>query len=663
MKDFRPLFLVCLLTTVMFATFASGNPSPAASPAGLRLAVDGAAPWRAVDTAALDLALEDERYLPVALLVPEDTTARVHVEIPTQWRRQIAAWREDHSPQRVQLLEISDEPVAFKTGEPPILWLRVSSQGKPAGEHRIVLRVTAGEASAVLTLALHIWPVSLAGAERPFHVRGYGMLPTMTGGYEVNEQSIKRLDAFYEVYAAMGGDVLDWTVNWVQVLPHIRIAGTARTLKAPPKEAADPLDLERLPPLDFSYFDPWFDVARRRGVTRCEAHLEHMGSERWQWALDGMLGKGKIKAGSAQAERIAIWIYRELKRHLEGRGFHGFFCKVSDEIAPEEIPAYLETARVARAAGWRPFTTITGMIPRTAELVNRMNPLCDQWQLGFKSRDPFFNLLRRRYALSESTLVLEAKWGRYTNGGAEHTWAARDVFGSAGLTGIPPEEVESLTVLEDGKPLAMSGGSPWGNKKQGLAITAGMLGKGLYLSPSDGREPREHRIELKIVRRREDPAGRVLAAIDPGDEIWTYGGPHRPDMLPYYQTWSLPAMTLHGGLQGFGQWAFQWWKEDHCIVWMDSPSRRITLSPAYLGFHDGWRDAVLFKQFIDKAGRAEYDKIIGPQDSAVLRVAPMRDPTYPATGRDVPSVTTIANAGDFQAVNAARRQALKILAQ
>jgi len=100
----------------------------------------------------------------------------------------------------------------MKTDEPQVLWLRVSSRGQPAGEHRIRLQVHMdGAPSVSLVIELHIWPGSLAEAERPFHVRGYYMLTSMTGGYEVNEQSVRRLDAFFRAYAEMGGDVFDWT--------------------------------------------------------------------------------------------------------------------------------------------------------------------------------------------------------------------------------------------------------------------------------------------------------------------------------------------------------------------------------------------------------------------------------------------------------------------
>lgn len=612
---------------------------------------------------AVDLAKDDGRYLSICVASDEDRAAAVRVEVPEAWKSKIEVYREDRGSQRYQLLPLSDPPVNLRRDEPLALWLEVRSRDLAAGHHRIPLVIVVGDHRRSLEIELQVWPVSLAAAERPFHVRGYWMLPSLTGGYEVNEESSRRLDAFLHSYAEMGGNVLDWTVNWPEVFPRLRIVGTGDELGTWARTAPSPIDLEHLPGLDFSCFDPWFEIARQHGVTRFEAHLPETASPRWQWALDAAVGKGRVKAGTPEGDRIAIWVYRELKRHLKPKGFHGFFCKVSDEIMPEYIPSYLTTAKVAREAGWRPFTTITGMIPRTAGDVRRMNPLCDQWQLGFGSQDAFFKLLEHRYVVSESTVPLNVKWSLYTNGGAERTWSANRVFGPQGATGIPAEEVERLEVLEDGKPLILSGDSPWGNRTPGKAFTAGTLHEVLYLSPRDGQEPRKHRNELKLVRRRESSDGQVLASIDPSDELWCYGGPVRPDKLPYGNTWALPAMALYRGLDGYAQWAFQWWKEDSRIVWLEPQTHRVTISPAYCGFRDGWRDAVLFRQLIVAAGRDEYEKIVGTQATAALRVGTVKDPTYPLDHGSIPVITSIANAGNLSALNAARRRALMVLAE
>lgn len=297
-----------LLTILALLSIAVGR-ALGAEAADLRLSIGYEPSLPVADRASLDLPMDDERYLPVTFEGPEDRAVRLQVDVPTDWSRQIEVYREERTAQRRQLVPLSAEPVWLKSaepapaqekasppgvpGDPHVLWLHVSSQGKPAGQHRIPLRVCVGNAEAPLTLELRVWPVSLATADRPFHVRGYWMFSSLTGGYEVNEESIRRLDAFLQVYAEMGGNVLDWCVNWPEVFPRIPIAGTGQELDAGEKATPASLDLDQLPGLDFSYFDPWFEAAWRHGVTRFETYLPNTASDAgnglWmpRWARGG----------------------------------------------------------------------------------------------------------------------------------------------------------------------------------------------------------------------------------------------------------------------------------------------------------------------------------------------------------------------------------------
>lgn len=653
--------LAVLLFAVGCATVSASSAATRPAATELRLPpVAGLPDSQPIDSISLDLPRQDGRYFPLILRLPADATARLQIDIPADWRPHIDAFREEQTAERCQLLPLSEQPIALKADAPPRLWLRIHSGDKAPGQYAIPLNVRISDAPLPLTVNLHIWPISLANAPRPFHVRGYWSLPSITGGYEVNEQSLRRLEVLLRAYAELGGDVFDWSVNWPQVLPHVKLAGSGQNLAQLAKTAPQQIDLDHLPDLDFSYYDPWFEVARRHGLTRLEAHMPGPDSEGIDWRLlDPAVGKGRVKAGTPQARNVIAWLYRQFKRHLETRGFSGFFCKIDDEIPPEQIPSYLMAAAVGREAGWRPFTTITGMISRTAEHLNAMNPLCEQWQVGFwcdhkkidfASIDQFFALSRQRYKLEDQQLPLNVKWYEYTNGGAERTWVAK-VFGPDSATTLAAAEIDTVAVLQDGQPLFASGDSPWGNKKTGIAFTAGRLNTHLYVSPTDGASPATHRIELKLKLRRPNPAGQVLVSPDPTDEFWFYSGPNRPDLVPYAFAWQCPAMALHYGLDGYGFWAFYWWKVDR-VLEIDPKSLQVSISPAYCGFHDGWRDAVLMHELIAKSGRAEYEKLIGSQAEAVLRLA--------ETGSE--HARCIVNAADVAAVNSARRLALQALA-
>ncbi|MBW3624469.1 MAG: hypothetical protein KY468_13770 [Armatimonadetes bacterium] len=605
------------------------------------------------ESLSLDLPREEERYLPVTLNHAPDGPERITVEVSAEWSRNVTPFKESAGEDRLELLPLRNEPLALKAGAPSTLWLRVGSAGKAPGEYTIPLRLRAGGDVQPLPLRLRVWPVTVS-MQRPFHVRGYYSFNTLAVGSEVNESTLRQLDLLLGAYAGMGGNVLDWTMPWLEVIPRVKMAGSGENLAEIATATPDRLPLSALPRLDFSHYDPWWAVAKRHGVTHLETYLENPNGERWQWMLDALVGKGRVKAGTPEADRVVTWFYREMRRHFAERGFTGLFCKISDEISPESIPGYIRTAKIARDAGWRPFTTVTGMIPRSGQTIRAMDPWCDQWQLAFTLKDSFLSLLNNKYRVETRTIPLTGRWGKYTNGGAEETWAMK-VFGPGSATGIAPGAVESLELREDGKPLDYSGDSPWGNKRRGRIFTAGSLGEHLYVSPFDGSDPAGHRYELRVTVRTESPEGKPLAAIDRTDQVWFYGGPPRPYQVSYDRAWNYPAMALHHRFDGYGQWAFYFWQKTERLVWPDKANRSVTFSPTYCGFRDGWNDARLFADLLRRRGPERLAQVIGKGEGSILQVVTRKE------GSD--DYTTLANADDPMARNRARRAALQLLTE
>ncbi len=323
------------------------------------------------------------------------------------------------------------------------LWLLFSAAGLSPGVHLGELEIGGNRQRQGVPLRLRVWPVALP-ALRPFDMRGYATLGDLTGSYQVTPASCRQLDALLGAYAALGGSVLDWTVSWPALLPQIRVRpaggvpavapatpvgatpptapgitpaaarakGAAATaavspgvamvaaipggaatgdgnIAAPTLEqvAAGPpggLPRDRLPGLDFSAFDPWLAVARKHGVVRVETYLDMAAGGRWPWPC---LGADAVAGGVDDA--VTVWLLTQLRTYLEGQGCRGFFCKIGDEISPEDLPAYQRAAALARRAGWRPFTTITGLVARDALSLDRMDPDCDQWQVSVSLKDDF----------------------------------------------------------------------------------------------------------------------------------------------------------------------------------------------------------------------------------------------------------------------------------
>ncbi len=105
------------------------------------------------------------------------------------------------------------------------------------------------------------------------------------------------MDALFRAYAAIGENVIDWTVYLAPVLAKVKIAGTNEVLTEVAKSQQEKLSLDNLPALDFGYFDPWLNLAKKYGITRVETYLDFMESSDWQWRLlDPAVGKGRVPA-------------------------------------------------------------------------------------------------------------------------------------------------------------------------------------------------------------------------------------------------------------------------------------------------------------------------------------------------------------------------------
>lgn len=442
----------------------------------------------------------------------------------------------------VEPLEGSQK-ISLKPGEAYRLWLSVDARGIDAGAYEDSLFLAVGEGWVGVPLRVRVWPVAVPDG-RPFEVRGYATLGDFTGGYAVADSSLRQLDALLGAYAQMGGSVFDWTAVWARVLEQVRIDSTGEILTQVAGEDPGRLDLEALPGLDFSYFDPWLEVARQHGVDRVETYMEYPASSRWQWAcLDPAVGKERVAAGTGAADKVIVWLYSELRRYFESRGFRGFFCKIADEIAPEHVPEYVRTAQLVRQAGWRPFTTVTGMVARTAEQVAAMNPYCDQWQVSLMLKDDFSKLT----------------------------------------------------------------------------------------------------------------ATNPLARVDPGDEIWFYGGSSQPFRQTYENAARYPLLAAVEGVNGYGWWAFQWWQASEKVVWYQADSGTVRVGPAFLGRRDGWEDARLFHWVVRQLRALPEGFAAGAGESSLIELGEETSEVY--------RWTTIVNLSSPAALNRVRRALLQAATQ
>jgi hypothetical protein len=365
------------------------------------------------------------------------------------------------------------------------LWLRFASNAT-AGTYSGTLTINVHGASASIPLTMTVWPVQLPAA-RPFDVYGYGDIATYAINYTIDAQNTAALTAKLDAYAAAGGNVLAFASG--------SLSEIATKLKWGPQKASLPVPssvpLDALPELDFSYFDPWFELARTK-VKRIETYLNLIPGTKTDIA-DPLVGANRVAPGSAEEKLVVRWWLGQLRAYLVSKGFtepNDFFCKISDEIGPEHIDAYNVTAEVARQGGWRPYTTIMGTTSRSSEMLVSLAPHVDQWQMGYSARDTFRRLSTEKYRLEWKELTHHSGWQQYINGGALDTWGRGAIYGT-NANGQPyAPRVDRTMVLQDvagGVPLRLRPGqSPWANRDLNVAY---ILGTSVYAARADGLGP------------------------------------------------------------------------------------------------------------------------------------------------------------------------------
>lgn len=345
------------------------------------------------------------------------------------------------------------------------LWLTLQG-GAKAQTNKGQIAISLNGQKVLLPLEVKVWPVQVPELQ-PFGIHDYAGLITFLGGYTLTPDSIKQANAMFKYFNAIGGNTMNWTLNWKLWYRYLKIADSDRTVADWMKEDQKNYltkPAAQWPDLDFSHFDPYVASAKANNVTLAMTYI----------ALST-----KEKPVTSESE----WILIQLKKYLQAQGFHGFLCKIGDEIPTEEIPAYNEAGKIAQRAGWHPFTTVTGGVARTASSINTMNPYTDMWEVGFGSTEFFNDIVTQKYTLEEKTLTLPTEsWSKYPNGNYGNG-GARDTYGLQlfeSLIPLPRSEVQKLEVFQDGKPLESFGGSPWGNKKRGVFFGGSNY---LYISP------------------------------------------------------------------------------------------------------------------------------------------------------------------------------------
>jgi len=601
------------------------------------------------------------------------------------------------SERRRDLAPAPRSPVRF-TREPlrhrMRLWIEVSSRGVQAGERRrLRLRLIVAwkergflgivprwrTATREVEIQLKVWPVDLRSHREPTHFYGYGggtvhWNANDDGAYTVSPSSIEEdFRPVFDAYRRIGGDVINWEVHWPDFLRQARIGSRSfpeavQDVDLTPVrgfELETPSDLqqrlERMPRIDLSHYDPLLELWREQGIRQVDTHTTFLFSPStgepsgpFRSLITRSFGADRVAHGSPEALFLFIWLYSELRRWI-GDHFEDGFCRIGDEIPAETVPAYIDTAKIVRLAGWRPFTTLSRRPAVSPPLLAQMIPHCEKMQVNFRYLLELRRLLEERFSLHTRTLEIEGGWRAYHTGGARHTWAVR-AFGEGSLTGLDFMTIDSFVLKQDGVELRFPDVSPWGNRNpeggKHLTDVVFMVRDFLYVSPESGT-PEDHTYKLKVTSRVPDPQGELLLQLPPGHQVWFYtSGGTRSSMAAYETAYQLPLLAHHERVEGFAFFAFYDWLEERRILERGGSSMR--LSPPYAGLHDGMRDAILLAEVRDRSLR-QYDHLLGRRRSSRLQLG-----EETADGWPLPA---IANRRDPVAANQARRMALSFLSR
>ncbi|MBI4026816.1 MAG: hypothetical protein HY360_17665 [Verrucomicrobia bacterium] len=280
------------------------------------------------------------------------------------------------------------------------LWLTVRGRGTEAGDYPFELRIQPAQgAPFVLPVQVKIWPVKLPEHQRVTfeaeHVltllpganyRDQEGKPSVQPGWQLPalEVHVQNL-ADHGVNVAQAYTFLD--AGWA----YIKIAGSDKSLGAAIN--ADPLFLlrEPLPELDFSYFNPWLDTARRNGLWRFDSYTAALIGDKWASEANleaarkqgGALAKLAAQPPKEVAHRIDVWFWGQLFKYIVSRDYQpqDIFMKVLDKLPLDQTPKMARIMGVVKEAGWRPQSSFSTLF-RYPEQTRMLDQVIGLWMFG-----------------------------------------------------------------------------------------------------------------------------------------------------------------------------------------------------------------------------------------------------------------------------------------
>jgi hypothetical protein len=533
---------------------------------------------------------------------------------------------------------------------PTRLWLEVDSNEYGPGNYELTVSLSSGRGTELRipgTVTIH--DVALP-QQRTMRMKPFSCMVSLSGVDIHEPETRKRLEVFLDDLAALRNTVCDWvyTYNPANVLHQVKIAGTDQTLQAAGQ--AGIIDINNLPDIDFSFFDPWIAGAVKHGMTHLEINVRLYITEHERAFVKGVLGND-IVCSDEISWKTLMWLYGQFRDYVQSRGMTETWARIDTPLEPDMIPDYVQTARRYQKIGYRTYTDNIDGFARNAKWLNQLNAQSDSWYMSYWQIQAFLALTSKAWEYEKRQETVGIQWAPYDNGGAVCTWCTPKPFFSEDIV----HHVQDVVVSVNGKPLERRSGSGWANKERGVYMHWGPY---LYVCLPDGGNPNEVKMQVNYTLR-QPTQGKPAVQLDEGDQIWY--GTSGNYTKSYEEARATSWRACADGAHGYSWWCYWLDNSKNCIVWYDQESERMIHSPTWHGLRDGNEDAAYYhilqerlKAEADQEGLARLAALTGKSKGAPVRLTKVRD-LYGVVYHDIDPTN------GYRQFNQAKREVLRML--
>jgi hypothetical protein len=260
---------------------------------------------------------------------------------------------------------------SLRLPNPACIWLEADSGQHDPGVYEVTVSLSSGRGTELRipgTVTVH--DVALP-EQRTMGMNSNVCVVNLSWGANYSPEARTRLEVFLDDLALLRTTVCGvfYTYNPANVLQQVKIAGTDQTLQAAGQ--AGIIDINNLPDLDFSFFDPWIAGAAKRGMTHLEINGRLYLSEHERLFAQAVLGNDIVRSDEI-TWKMLMWLHSQFRDYAISRGMTETWAKIDTQLTPETIPDYVQTARRYQKIGYRTYTGTTGNLAREATWLNQL---------------------------------------------------------------------------------------------------------------------------------------------------------------------------------------------------------------------------------------------------------------------------------------------------